>query len=939
MAVVGGDIVYNISGNLKPLLAAFSTADREATELQAGMLAKTKAMGIGFTALGGVIVGGFGLAVKKAADFETALTNAASVTGKTGDEFTVARDKMEELAKTLGRTTVFSASEAANAFYDLSSKGFDVAAMSVKELEPLLDLAAATQSDLATTTEIVTGTLRGFGLENKDTTRIADVFTAAVGGSAASMEKLSTSMPIISKTADVLNVSLEETTAALGILYNNSIDASTASTGLRNVMLDLSNIAGPIEEKFKAFDVSIEGVDIKTQGLSGAFEVLKKNGLTAEKALAIFGKRSGTIAATILDSTEKLDIFTGALGDVEGKAHTVAQIQLQTLSGQLKLLASAFEAVVLPIGKMLIPILTELATSIAGTLQSISEWVEKHEDLTKVIVIVVASLGAMMLVFGPLLIMLPGIAAAFGLIGAGGTAAAGVFALMSIAAIPLLLAIGAIIIAVGTLGYYYGSLKQAQDAAAESEKKAYEAQDGYINKLREKGVVLENEKMKEMDFNERAAYISEQSAARRIAATQAATQADIDAGLTREQALIAEDARRFLNFSAEEAREAARRGWSAQQVQDLIGKSKAEVDQHKISMGLKKSDAKQDMAIKVQASNFDDEYFRSKMAKFEDERSRSMEIAALKERLLEEGLQAGTGVANRLMALQADQRVAERAHAREQKQMTIDKMSDDEYAAYNKWGLDQETFDLAKKLSEEERGAWDDDLVYHSNVLKKKGTSILTHEKWVARNKAAAYRKGEEEIASISESAWWTEWARLAKQKEQKKGSLDEETKTTVEHFGETLQVTKDGLTAQSDEYGKYFEGLEKQAEEFKERMMELSGTTPMPPPGAAAGGVIGKAAGGLIPAFAQGGRIVKVGERGEELVGLPVGSRVMSHSAMTAAVAGGSNSNSVSVVIQNPSIRSQNDILQMVDQVKSVLTEQLESKLSGHGVLAIQGA
>ena len=83
----------------------------------------------------------------------------------------------------------------------------------------------------------------------------------------------------------------------------------------------------------------------------------------------------------------------------------------------------------------------------------------------------------------------------------------------------------------------------------------------------------------------------------------------------------------------------------------------------------------------------------------------------------------------------------------------------------------------------------------------------------------------------------------------------------------------------------------------------------------------------------------MRVGERGEELVGLPLGSRVMSHSAMTQAVQNGGGGGAVTVNINNPTVRNDGDITRIAEAVKAVFTTQLERKMSGRGMAAIQGA
>jgi len=379
MAIDLGDAVVKVRADTKAMMASMGKLKRK--------------VGLAMAAVGTGIVVGLGKAGKSAADFEQAITNAASVTGKTGEEFEKARDKMEALAITLGENTKFSAKEAAEAMYDLASKGFDVAAMSAEELKPILDLAAATQSDLTGTTEIVTATLRGFGLENSETTRIADVMTAAIGDSAAKMDRFAVSMPIVSSTAKVLNISLEETVAVLGTLYDRGIDASTSATAFRNVAMDLNAKIPRITKGFEGVGISLDGIDVSTQGVVGAFRELRKRGLTAQQALAIFGKRTGNAAAALVDAAEDAEAFRVSLHDVGGKAETVGGIQLDTLQGQLDLARGKFETLQIVLAKHFIPGLTNLATKIGNAISAMSKWAGEHPGLTSAIVKLTGAIG------------------------------------------------------------------------------------------------------------------------------------------------------------------------------------------------------------------------------------------------------------------------------------------------------------------------------------------------------------------------------------------------------------------------------------------------------------------------------------------------------------------------------------------------------------------
>ena len=410
-------LVYDVVANTTKATAQMrSFAD--------GVGKHARAIGIGMVAAGGIMTAAMTKAIKRAADFEQAITNAASVTGATGEAFDVARGKMEELAKTLGRTTVFTASQAANAMYDLASKGFDVAAMSADELKPILDLAAATQADLTFATETVTSTLRAFGMENTETIRIADVFTKAIGSSAATVEKLSTSMSYVAPLAKTAGISLEETTAVLARLYDAGIDGSTAATSLRMTIAKLITPSTELSDVLKKLGLTEADISLKTHTLAQVLQRMKDAGMSTADAMELFGVRAGPTALILADfetqgskATDAIAEMTATLEMAGGTAKNVAEMQLNTLSGQMKLLASAIESVVLPIGKTFIPKLTELATWIAGVSQGISTWMGEHQRLSTLIVATLGVGGVMTLALGTATVALAQFSIAFGVSG------------------------------------------------------------------------------------------------------------------------------------------------------------------------------------------------------------------------------------------------------------------------------------------------------------------------------------------------------------------------------------------------------------------------------------------------------------------------------------------------------------------------------------------
>jgi phage-related tail protein len=143
---------------------------------------------------------------------------------------------------------------------------------------------------------------------------------------------------------------------------------------------------------------------------------LKDAGIDAEQVMAAFGKRNGVVAAAILESTDNIADLTKELKDAGGTAKEVADNQLDTLQGAMKLLQSAIEDVKLSIFNGLKPVLRDLIDDLTETVQKVGNWVKEHPKLTGMIVKFTAAMGALFLVFGPFLIMLPGLVQLFALL-------------------------------------------------------------------------------------------------------------------------------------------------------------------------------------------------------------------------------------------------------------------------------------------------------------------------------------------------------------------------------------------------------------------------------------------------------------------------------------------------------------------------------------------
>ena len=175
------------------------------------------------------------MSVKVFADFEQGMLKVKAISGATNTEM----NELTDTAKRLGSTTMFTATQVSELQLSLSKLGLTPTEIN-KSTESILNLAQATDSDLAQSATIAASTMRAFGLEAEDMTSIVDVMADAISSSALDMSKFETAMSSVAPVARVAGASLEQTTAIIGVLTNNGVESSTAGTALRNIFLDLA---------------------------------------------------------------------------------------------------------------------------------------------------------------------------------------------------------------------------------------------------------------------------------------------------------------------------------------------------------------------------------------------------------------------------------------------------------------------------------------------------------------------------------------------------------------------------------------------------------------------------------------------------------------------------------------------------------------------------
>ncbi len=188
-----------------------------------------------FLPVTGVVAGLGTAAVKTAADFDSAMSKVAAVSGAAGSDFDALRDKAREM----GSKTKFSASEAAEAMNYMAMAGWKTEDM-LSSIESVMNLAAASGEVLATTSDIVMDALTAFGLKAADSGHFADILAAASSNANTNVSMMGETFKYCDPIASALGFSAGDTAEAIGLMANAGIKSSQAVTALRTIMNNLS---------------------------------------------------------------------------------------------------------------------------------------------------------------------------------------------------------------------------------------------------------------------------------------------------------------------------------------------------------------------------------------------------------------------------------------------------------------------------------------------------------------------------------------------------------------------------------------------------------------------------------------------------------------------------------------------------------------------------
>ena len=359
--------------------------------------------------------------LSKAADFEAVMSKVKAIT--------VSDDKaMQQLtatARELGEKTMFSATQAGEAMTYLGMAGWNSQQI-MAGMPGLLNLAAASNTDLARTADIVSDDLTAFGLSAEHAGHMADVFAKTTTKTNTTVEMLGETMKYAAPVAHAFGASLEETAALTGLMANSGIKASAAGTALRSGFLRLAGTSSKSTKAIEEMGLSLSEATAQQEEARAALDSLgvamndtngprkmsaivrdladKTKDMSKEQKLAtlatIFGTNAASAWVAVIDQgPDALDNLTKELENSDGAAATMAETMQNNARGAMTRLQSATESVAISIGSTMLPTLAELGDSLANEAAYVSKVAGEHPELTEGIIKTSVAVAGMVIAY------------------------------------------------------------------------------------------------------------------------------------------------------------------------------------------------------------------------------------------------------------------------------------------------------------------------------------------------------------------------------------------------------------------------------------------------------------------------------------------------------------------------------------------------------------
>lgn len=326
------------------------------------------------TALAGVA----GYSIKVGSSFEAGMSKVQAVSGASNEQL----QRLSDKAKEMGATTKFSATEAADAMNYMAMAGWKTEDM-LNGIDGIMNLAAASGEDLATTSDIVTDALTAFGLSASDSTHFADVLAAASSNANTNVSMMGETFKYVAPVAGSLGYSAEDCAVAIGLMANSGIKASQSGTALRSMFSRLAKPSKEVKEAMEKLNISLtdshgnmKSLDTLMGDLRNSFSGLSESE-KAEMASSLAGQEAMSgLLAIVNASDEDFNKLKDAIYGADGASAKMAETMQDNLQGKISILKSTIEGLGIKIYEEIEDPMKEAAEGATDSVEQISSALE-----------------------------------------------------------------------------------------------------------------------------------------------------------------------------------------------------------------------------------------------------------------------------------------------------------------------------------------------------------------------------------------------------------------------------------------------------------------------------------------------------------------------------------------------------------------------------------
>lgn len=362
-------VVSDYEKSMRDAANATATVGTEAEKLAQKKQAFNQ-LGAAGVAMGAVLSAGLAVAVKASMDFDAQMSNVQAATHETAANM----DLLRQAALDAGESTVFSATESAQAIEELAKAGVSTKDILGGGLAGALDLAAAGGLDVATAAGIAATSLQQFKLEGSDMSHVADLLAAGAGKAMGDVTDLSQALNQSALVAKQTGLSIEETTAGLAAFASAGLLGSDAGTSFKTMLQSLNPTSAQAAALMEKYNLQAYDAQGNFVGLSEYAGRLKEglSGLSTEQQNAtlktIFGA-DAVRAATVLyqQGAEGIEKWTDEVND-QGYAASTAAMRLDNLKGDVEALGGAFETALIDTGSTANDTLRTMVQALTGLI-------------------------------------------------------------------------------------------------------------------------------------------------------------------------------------------------------------------------------------------------------------------------------------------------------------------------------------------------------------------------------------------------------------------------------------------------------------------------------------------------------------------------------------------------------------------------------------------